>query len=440
MPNVTFPRNLALAAAAGLLVFSTIALADPSGADPGHSGAPGEATCVACHSGAGLNRGAGRVTIKLAGANTYAPGVKQRIQVEVADPAQRRWGFQLSARLTNAANGQAGELSAADTQAQVVCADGRRAPCANATVIQYVTHTLAGTRNGTTGSATFEFDWTPPATDQGPVRLYAAGNAANGNNSSSGDNIYSTSIELTPAVAAPEKPSITQTSGVRNAANAQAAIAPNTWITIAGANLAAGTRAWKTDEFLEGKAPAALDETSVTVNGKPAAIQSISPGQITAITPNDDSTGPVEVRVTSKGQSSDPVTVDLQAFAPALFTRDGKFVASPGIEVGGSVKPGATLVLYGTGLGPLNPVRGADQFEVTIGGVKAEVQEAAAAVMGDVPESVVFAGLTPPFAELYKLTVVVPEALEDGDQRVIVRTGGVSSPEPEGCCFVSVRR
>jgi hypothetical protein len=64
----------------------------------------------------------------------------------------------------------------------------------------YVEHTTAGARLGTTGSITFQFDWTPPATDVGPVSVYIAANAANGNNQDdAGDHIYTASFTLTPA-------------------------------------------------------------------------------------------------------------------------------------------------------------------------------------------------------------------------------------------------
>ena len=55
-----------------------------------------------CHLGSALNSGPGSVKIVLPGEATYTPGVKQRIAVEVSDPSQRRWGFELSARLKSA--------------------------------------------------------------------------------------------------------------------------------------------------------------------------------------------------------------------------------------------------------------------------------------------------------------------------------------------------
>ena len=48
------------------------------------------------------------------------------------------------------------------------------------------------------GSGTFTFNWTPPSAANGPIVLYAAGNAANGDGSNAGDHIYTNKIILAP--------------------------------------------------------------------------------------------------------------------------------------------------------------------------------------------------------------------------------------------------
>ena len=78
--------------------------------------------------------------------------------------------------------------------------------------------------------ASFQFDWTPPATNAGLVTLYAAGNAANGNGSPTGDQIYTTSVQLTPVVAA--APSVPAGSIVSSATGVAGPIAANSWVTI----------------------------------------------------------------------------------------------------------------------------------------------------------------------------------------------------------------
>jgi hypothetical protein len=50
------------------------------------------------------------------------------------------------------------------------------------------------------GSKTFSFDWVAPSTNIGNVTFYFAGNAANGNGTSSGDRIYTGSQVITPLI------------------------------------------------------------------------------------------------------------------------------------------------------------------------------------------------------------------------------------------------
>jgi hypothetical protein len=157
------------------------------GPAPRVTAAPGDNSraCTQCHTTNALNSGTGSVKIILQSGAFYVPGVKQRVMVQVSDAAQQRWGFELTARLnSDLSNGQAGDLTAVDGFTQVICEDSAPKPCVSGP--QFITHTSAGTRNGTPGGATFQFDWTPPATNAGPVTLYAAGNAANGNGSPSG--------------------------------------------------------------------------------------------------------------------------------------------------------------------------------------------------------------------------------------------------------------
>ncbi|MGI8991269.1 MAG: hypothetical protein ACR2I2_17025 [Bryobacteraceae bacterium] len=98
------------------------------GPDPRKTGALGDSptSCVAadCHSGPINRPGGGGVQIVLPNGNSYTPGVKQHIVVKIADPAQKRWGFQMTARLaSDLANGQAGDFNPTDNNTQVICND-----------------------------------------------------------------------------------------------------------------------------------------------------------------------------------------------------------------------------------------------------------------------------------------------------------------------------
>ncbi len=175
--------------------------AHSSGPDPRYSGAPGDnlGSCAFCHRGQDINSGKGAVKIVLASGNSYTPGVTQHIMVQVSDPQQRRWGFQMSARLkSDQVKGQAGDFTPTDGFTQVICDNFRTKPCSADALVQFIEHTAAGTHFGDAGGATFEFDWTPPATDSGNIVFYVAANAANGDGNLTGDHIYTTSLEIAP--------------------------------------------------------------------------------------------------------------------------------------------------------------------------------------------------------------------------------------------------
>ncbi len=445
-------RTKLILAALPLAVLPFALRANQEGAVARVTGAPGDdpMACTQCHSGT-LNSGNGSVKIEAAGGTSYTPGVVQRLKVTVADPTARRWGFSLSPRVaSNAPNGRAGSLATANNTTQIVCDGDTPAPCKDANTIEFITHTRTGTRPGTTGSVDFEFDWTPPSSDVGPVTLYAAGNAANGLGNDTGDRIYTTKLDLTPA-AAVTKPTITAERGVLNAATAEPAIGANTWITIKGQALASTPASWDAEKFEEKKLPTSLSGVSVTVNGKDAFVQSVSATAITALSPADDAQGEVEIVVKSNDQASDAVKVKLEPFAPGVFTHDGKYVTLtrgeekpidrpeqiPAKDKEASVaKPGEKITLYATGLGATDPETPAGKLAEAEAKTKAPVTVS----IGGTDAPVEFVGIRSGSAAIYQIVLTVPEGLADGDHRVIVQAQDLKSPEPEACCFLKVAK
>ncbi len=145
------------------------------------------------------------------------------------------------------------------------------------------------------------------------------------------------------------------------------------------------------------------------------------------LTPSDDAVGPVEVRVVSNGQTSNQAIMNLQPFAPALLTFDGKHAATaPGdnslLDKSGTffsaatlpapVKHGDTIVLYGTGFGPTDPVVPAGQVPDGAASLTTPVT----ITIGGAPATVTFSGLAPPFPHIYQFNVQVPDGLADGHQ------------------------
>src|SRR5579871_6662594 len=69
-----------------------------SGPDPRYTGAPGDSTCVECHTGTALNAGGGSVQLTSSAGANYTPGQQQTLTITITDSAARVYGFQATAR------------------------------------------------------------------------------------------------------------------------------------------------------------------------------------------------------------------------------------------------------------------------------------------------------------------------------------------------------
>jgi uncharacterized protein (TIGR03437 family) len=420
-----------------LLTFPIIMLANSGGPPFRHSGAPGDQTCArsGCHTGTTLNGGGGNVEMVLPGGMTYVPGVRQRIAVVITDTntTTRVYGYQASARLgSNEANGQAGTFTPVGTNIVICSNDSERsgAACPASAPLEFVSHGDASNRTGR-----FEFDWTPPATDVGPVRLFVAGNAANGNGSNTGDRIYTTSVTLTPAASGGNRPAITSNGGVVNGASFAAGVVAGSWTTIFGSNLAPALKTWD-GLIVDGNFPTAIDDVRVTIDGLPAFINFVSANQINVQAPALTRTGMVPVVVTTPAGASESVMANVVRESPGLFlftqspvrypaavrATDGRFIGPADLFAGVTTepaKPGDIVLLFGTGFGPTTPavtpgrvfsgaapLTDASSLQVRIGGTNV------------VPS---FAGLSG--SGLYQFNVTVPN-LPDGNHRIEMLLNG----------------
>ena len=337
-----------------LLTLPILLLAFSVGPDPRHTGAPGDQTCArsGCHTGTALNAGTGRVVLQLPGGMTYVPGQRQRIAVVITgDATTRRYGYQASARLgSNEANGQAGTFTATAPDI-ILCQSGNERPaagCGSAAPLEFISH---GNSSNTSGR--FEFDWTAPATDVGPVKIYVSANAANGNGSDSGDKIYTTSVTLMPAATGAPRPAISATGGVVNGASFSVGVVAGSWTTIFGSNFATALKTWDGLIDAQGNFPTAIDNVRVTIDGLPASMNFISANQINVQAPALTRTGMVPVVVTTPAGASEMVMANVQREAPGLFlftqtpTRfpaavrspDGQFIAPAGLFPGVTTEP-----------------------------------------------------------------------------------------------------
>ncbi|MDT5296375.1 MAG: hypothetical protein QOJ76_3255, partial [Acidobacteriota bacterium] len=165
-----------------------------AGPPAGYTHAPGELDCADCHTTPAQSAG----TLSLGAPQKYTPGQTYDITVAhtTADASRIRWGFELTA--LDAADERAGTLAPADDLTQVVDNQGPFP------ARQYVEHTSKGTFPGRQNGVGWTFKWTAPPADVGPVTFYVAGNQADGDGNSSGDNIYFTSASAAFQPPAPD--------------------------------------------------------------------------------------------------------------------------------------------------------------------------------------------------------------------------------------------
>jgi uncharacterized protein (TIGR03437 family) len=229
-------------------------------------------------------------------------------------------------------------------------------------------------------------------------------------------------------------PTIRAQNGVVNGATfASSTIAPGTFMTIFGTNLASTTGGWNP---VNGQLPTILDGTSVLVNGRNAYVNYVSPGQINFLAPAGSESA-VSLQVISSNGASSPASVQGGTFSPALFMfyAQGNFhyaiatlpdnaYAIPSTLVPGAfaraAKPGDVVAFWATGFGPTTPAypeggvvtaqnRGivASPVTVTIGGKDAPIDWSGIAGAG-----------------LYQVNAHVPN-VPAGDNTVVITVGGV---------------
>ena len=230
-----------------------------------------------------------------------------------------------------------------------------------------------------------------------------------------------------------------------------AAVAPGSWIEIYGADMSFSARSWATGDFTGNGliAPTSLDGVSVTVGGQAAYVAYISANQINVQIPYTVPTGQQAVVVKdTAGASIQNVNVTVNPiqpgiFAPQLFKvngvqyagalfSDGATYAMPPGAVSGiasrRANPGDLITFYGVGFGPVTPkvaagtvvqpqsnLIGLPSFQLSIGGVPAQVE---------------YAGLAPGAVGLYQFNVYVPSTVTASDTAAVTFTiNGVSGTQ-----------
>jgi uncharacterized protein (TIGR03437 family) len=183
--------------------------------------------------------------------------------------------------------------------------------------------------------------------------------------------------------------------------------------------------------------PKVLAGVCVTANEVAIPLFSTSPTQIQAQLPPELATGRVTltVRSTRLGLSSNGSGISVTATAPAVFSVPVDGVPRAAIihaTDAALVTPDypaerdETLMLYATGLGPVQPAVAAG-----VAGASdplSETVEPVSVSIGAVPYLVTWAGLAPDTVGIYQINVYVPGGHIAGDDLpVVVSVGGTSS-------------
>jgi hypothetical protein len=152
------------------------------GSPGGKTGSPKDAaTCAQCHSSVTATVEWISTTIPGTG---YVPGEVYTVTVNAVEASAVKMGFEVTAEN---ASGKQGVFTITD-EAKTKLTNGNKA----------VTHKTAG-NTPIDGKISWNFNWTAPVNGSGDVTFYGAINAANGNGSTSGDKIYTSTLKVSEA-------------------------------------------------------------------------------------------------------------------------------------------------------------------------------------------------------------------------------------------------
>jgi uncharacterized protein (TIGR03118 family) len=264
----------------------------------------------------------------------------------------------------------------------------------------------------------------------GGLRALAVGNGGSAGDSNA---VYFTADGSQSLFGSVQAAPVINNNGILNAAGYQLGVAPYTFVSILGNNLAATTRSWQASDFVNGQLPRSLDGVGVNVNGTPAYISYISPTQLNVLMPASTSTGST-LQLTNNGLSSGATPLQFYALAPAFFQvgasgfaaathSDGTLIGPLGVFTP-STKParvGEVITIYGNGFGATSPA----QPDGSLVSAPLPLINAPVVMIGGVPAQVAYAGLVAP--GLYQLNVVVPQ-VDPGNVAMTAQVGAVTTP------------
>jgi len=234
------------------------------------------------------------------------------------------------------------------------------------------------------------------------------------------------------ANSARQAPFYSAASIVNSASNEVGALAPCTFATLYGANLAFATRAMGPEDIRGGKLPTELAGVRVLVDLIPAIIFYAAPTQVNLLIPSLLRRPQVELQLTVDGRAGPAVVIQLLEAAPALFQLDGKTPVATRADwslITGEApaRPGDYVILYATGLGSTEPetvygqtpqtaarIQRWREFQVWLDSLPVEASRIA------------YVGVMPGYAGLYQINLKLPESLANDPEIRIGLAGQIS--------------
>jgi uncharacterized protein (TIGR03437 family) len=220
-------------------------------------------------------------------------------------------------------------------------------------------------------------------------------------------------------------------NGVANSGSYSPAqvVAPGTWISMFGDNLANGTAGATTIPFSTN-----LNGTEVRLNDRLLPLYVVAPGQINAEIPFDlPPNAQHTLIVNQNGVQSDSFLVSATDKVPALFTFNAQGFG-PGAIVDTTNTPvtpdhpahaGDTVAIYCTGLGSVDQAIGLG--DAAPANPPAQLTNPITVLIDGQPAHVLFAGLSPGSVALYQINIEVPAAAAAGDLSVVIQIGSQNS-------------
>ena len=228
---------------------------------------------------------------------------------------------------------------------------------------------------------------------------------------------YSLTLGL-KAIQYPATPVFLNPIGIVNSASFAPitnSVAPGEFVSLFGSGLASSTLVASLPF------PTTLGGVQVTVNGLPAPIYLVSPGQISVIMPFATPTYSFATfQVSNNGTKSNPITLYTASSSPGVFTTTQNGVGPAAVtHANGAVvtatnpaKAGETLVVYVTGLGSVTPPVSDGSAAPTSPLSTVDDSQVAVDILDQngnfYSTTVVFKGLAPTFAGLYQINFTLP--------------------------------